>query len=263
MTQKKAYMLAVKENMKKPGGVETGRNMTMVQEEVEKVWKMKVKEKEVWKGLKKIDQPQIAQFIWKIAHGRIKCGRFFRFIPQWTDKEFCKCGKTESVEHILFECEESHQEAVWLDVKEKWEKKTKLGFKQPKIGTLIALGAVKIESKKDRKRRKWERLYRVMVATASWSIWKMRNRRIFEGIQETEEAQRESWEKLMKDEGKVEKWKEKQDKNEGKVVDKKRSDKELQKAGRQVGSKPLNGTTATNGLGSVTECRSVHCRGQK
>ena len=97
--------------------------------------------------MKNIEQPQIADFIWKMIHNRIKSGEFFRFIPEWNDKEFCRCGATESIEHILTKCKESGQKELWTLIGKIWPKETKSKFKRPSIIDIMAIGNIKIKTR--------------------------------------------------------------------------------------------------------------------
>ena len=115
MTQKKAYELIIKEITESPGGLKTITNLEKVKE-------------------------QMKDFIWKIIHGRIKCGTFFRFIPGWQEKEFCACGASESIEHILLMCEESGQNELWKLMKDKLEKETGVRIGTITMGMIMGIG---------------------------------------------------------------------------------------------------------------------------
>jgi len=196
LNQNTAYKLALEENMKSPGGIITKVNMKLIKKDMEEEWEMKLTETNIWESLEKIEQPEIAQFIWKLIHGRIKCGKFFRFIPEWTDKEFCRCGETESMKHILIECKESGQEDLWEMIANLWKTKMKTTFRKPKIGTIMALGAIKMRKGEQQK----SNIYSTIIAITSWTIWKNRNKRIFEGEMETKDKQIETWKQAMRKE---------------------------------------------------------------
>jgi hypothetical protein len=204
LTQKTAYELALRENMTYPGGQATSENMDKIMHRIANKWDVKTSEYEIWKGLQKIEQPQIRDFIWKMIHGRIKCGPFFRFIPRWSDKEFCRCGKSETIEHILLRCEETGQKKLWEVIGKIWEETTKIKFERPEIGDVMGIGQIKIRTSMGESKGITE-LYKTIVTTAVWSIWKNRNKRIFEEELETEEMQIGTWREMIENETKIEK----------------------------------------------------------
>ena len=110
---------------------------------------------------------------------RLKCGSFFRFITGWQDKEFCPCGASESIEHILVLCKESGQEELWKIVKEKWEMETGIKLGTITMGMIMGIGCSEVEkSHKLESRSATDLLWKLIVLTA-WVIWKDRNERIF------------------------------------------------------------------------------------
>lgn len=101
MTQKLAYQMMLERNSVTPGGTITKTNIKKIKEKWRKKVRKIISEKQIWRGLSKIDNPKIAQFIWKMIHGRIKCGPFFRHIPMWREKEYCRCGKSETLKTYI------------------------------------------------------------------------------------------------------------------------------------------------------------------
>ena len=133
MTQKKAYEMVNNERGEKPGGLMTLSNLDKIKTVMAGICR-RIKEKEIWKGLEKMYSPQVAVFTWRMIHGRVKCGSFFRHIPNWQEKEFCSCGASESIEHILVLCEKSGQQELWKLVGEKWKQETGLEMGGMNIG---------------------------------------------------------------------------------------------------------------------------------
>ena len=185
------------------GGLKTKENLGKIKEKLEQKWGILNNEKEIWRSLKNIEQPQIADFIWKMIHNRIKCGAFFRFILQWSDKEFCRCGATESIGHILTKCRVNGQKNLWKLIGKRWEKETKSKFKRSDMIDIMAIGSIRTKTGKMKEKRSAD-LYRTLVTTASWTIWKNRNRRILDEILEDGALQIKTWTKYITEEIKQE-----------------------------------------------------------
>jgi len=53
---------------------------------------------------KRIIPPKISDFLWKLNHNRHKVGTWFLKIKGWENRAYCKCGKLETMDHIIMEC---------------------------------------------------------------------------------------------------------------------------------------------------------------
>jgi endonuclease/exonuclease/phosphatase family metal-dependent hydrolase len=204
ITQKTAYKLILNKNAEKPGGPQTWRRIKMIKETLSNKWNIKTEEAEIWKDLKNIKNNKLQEFIWKIIHNRIKCGEFFKHIPNWEEKQFCQCGKVESIEHILLECEETEQKDLWIEVEKIWTKITELDWEKPTIGEVMGLGSIKLESNKVKDKKLTTEILITIISTAIWSIWKNRNERIFGNKAETKWKQIESWKECLRREIRIE-----------------------------------------------------------
>lgn len=212
MTQKKAYDLIIKKKSEKPGGLRTITNMEKIKETMIQRRK-RVTEKEIWKSLKKIDNPNIADFIWKIIHGRIKCGPFFRNIPNWQEKEFCTCGASETIEHIIFSCKESGQEELWKIVEEQLMLETGTRMGEMHIGVLMGTGMLEAERSKKITHKAATDLLRKIICITTWVIWKERNDRVFNEKEVSKDRLKKKWEEEVRKEIRIdlwEKWNEKE-----------------------------------------------------
>ena len=166
----------------------------------------KIKEKEIWKGLEKMYSPQIADFTWRMIHGRVKCGPFFRHIPNWQEKEFCSCGASESIEHILVLCEESGQQELWNLVGEKWRQETGLVMGDMNIGTIMGAGTLEVDDLQGEVKKPATDLLRKLIALTSWVIWKERNHRIFNEREMLPQRLLTRWTKEVRREIKIYLW---------------------------------------------------------
>ena len=205
MTQKKAYELILRETTENPGGLKTITNLEKIKEQMAEHNK-KITDKEIWKSLTRIYSPQTTDFIWKIIHGRLKCGSFFRFIPGWQDKEFCPCGASESIEHILLLCNESGQEELWKIVKEKWEMETRLKLGTITMGMIMGIGCYEVEKSHKIQNRQATDLLRKLIVLTAWVIWKDRNERIFSEKPWNSRKMKIRWLKEIRKEMKIDLW---------------------------------------------------------
>ncbi|TBU21071.1 hypothetical protein BD311DRAFT_605312, partial [Dichomitus squalens] len=104
LNQKLAYQILIHKKVPKPGSCSdtTRNNIEYTKDEVERVTGIRPTEKQIWKGIsKKPIQRKKTDFLWKLLHDRVRCGKYFKHIPGWEDKQYCQCGEIENPEHIL------------------------------------------------------------------------------------------------------------------------------------------------------------------
>ena len=212
MTQKKAYELIIAQRNEHPGGMKTVENIQKIKEAMERI-NGRISVREIWRGLKKIYSPQTADFLWKMIHGRIKCGPFFRFIPNWQEKEFCSCGASETIAHILLMCKDSGQEEVWKIVKKKWKQETGDKINRVNIGIIMGIGSIKVKRTKYLNETLSTKLMKKLVTLTTWVIWKERNDRIFNEKDMSPERLKTKWFKEMRKEIRIDLWEKRQDKD--------------------------------------------------
>ncbi|KAJ7762258.1 hypothetical protein B0H16DRAFT_1661894 [Mycena metata] len=139
-----------------------------------------IRERRMKTKLKKRDKDlsrQIRSFLWTTAHEAYK------------ERSICQhCGKIDSMEHILSQCEIPGQSEVWALAKELW---TKRNPDWPWLG----LGpASRMQT------GRWDtRLYRILVTESAYLIWKLRGERIIQngGKAPTEMEIHNRWVKTM------------------------------------------------------------------
>jgi len=183
LTQKRAYKLIIKGSDKGQLTNRALQNIEDAQDEIERITDLRPSQGTLWLGLQKNNngiQNKVKDFIWKIIHARIKCGSFFQYIPGLEERQFCTCGQVESIDHILLYCEESGIKELWLDMGLMWNQITKETWIQPTIGIIRGLGALLFETDDNKTKMEDTLLYRTIVSETCWTIWKMRNKKIFE-----------------------------------------------------------------------------------
>lgn len=186
MTQKLAYEI-IKERTDKPPmkyNARTRHNIENIQDEIERECGERPSTTNIWKGLYKDPlQNQISDFLWKYINERIRCGQYFRFIPNWEEKQYCTCGDIESPDHILLHCSESGIQELWEYIEYIWKKTTdRSAWVKPTAGIIGGINLMKVKDTKNGKQKSNQALtrrYKIMVSEAIWIVWKERNNRIF------------------------------------------------------------------------------------
>jgi len=201
LTQAQAYKLIISQKETTPGGQKTKERIEYIKTEIEKKWKMRPTEEMIWKGIYNNDtNRKISDFIWKVTHNRIKCGSFFNQIPNWEEKQYCyRCKQIESVSHILLECKENHQEAIWEKTKILMKDLGEKEWNKPDISTVIAIGAVQINSKCNKEKAIRQRRLRTVISETVWTIWKLRNREIFDEVKMNKDAWTSEWKRNIRE----------------------------------------------------------------
>src|SRR5215472_14706539 len=90
----------------------------------------------------------ILDFLWKLMHDLLKIGDHWKRIAGYTQRAECKvCGKNETMEHILWECEIEGREETWEQAKRIWNETTpeKDKWIEPNMAMLRGLHKVKIK----------------------------------------------------------------------------------------------------------------------
>jgi len=208
LTQKTAYKNIIELKKVQIGATSNGtvnRNLQMAQSSLRLANKTSPRHKTLWKGMKdEAFSPQFRAFLWKAINGKIKVGKFFRFIPGWSEKEFCTCGATESLEHIFLNCQDNGCRQLWNHVKLVWEQSctSNQQWIEPDMGLIYGLGSFKFVEELEAEDEDEEVIkghlsykYKSFIADAVWTLWKARNARVFNhpNINTTKEELIEKW----------------------------------------------------------------------
>ena len=102
LTQADAYKLIVRGKAKGPGKKTTQSNMKDAQEEIERETGFRPLPATIWNNMTdKTIERKIGDFLWKLMHGRIRRGEYFKHIKNMEDEQFCPCGEIETIDHVL------------------------------------------------------------------------------------------------------------------------------------------------------------------
>ncbi|KAI1782545.1 ribonuclease H-like domain-containing protein, partial [Ganoderma leucocontextum] len=143
LTQKQAYQLILRSRNRKPGQCSdtTHINISDAQDELERISTIRPTEEQIWKGLHKNPiKRNKTDFIWKLIHGRLRCGKYFSTIPSLRERQYCRCGEIESYDHMLVRCQAADQ--LYKAIESIWTKASNIPWNKPTIGIIRGLGAV-------------------------------------------------------------------------------------------------------------------------
>ena len=127
-------------------------------------------------------EPKIKDLLWKMNHCRVRCGTYFTHIPGMEEKQYCECGQIETIDHILFQCENNATQNLWQRVKNLWNREHEEEMIEMSPGIVRGILSIKLKNGEAYNKGKTE-LFRELVTQTIWTVWKVRNHRIFEGEQ--------------------------------------------------------------------------------
>ncbi|KAH9839780.1 uncharacterized protein C8Q71DRAFT_703029 [Rhodofomes roseus] len=136
---------------------------------------------DVWLSLRTKDiRLPIRDFLWKSLHNAFRCGSFWENIPNYEDRAMCQyCGTTESMSHILVECNAPGQDEIWQMAGKLWSRKQAL-WEKPNLDEILGSNLRRWLSVKKKRRLFVERLWRILISEAAYMIWCLRCERSIE-----------------------------------------------------------------------------------
>ena len=201
LTQKVAYANIRQKIQSEPGKGKIDHIIQDIKEEINRIQGEYPQTEAIWKRINSPNIPnKVTDFIWKLIHNKIRCGKYFRHIPGWQDKQICVCGELEEPQHILLECQQRHQQEIWNRAKEIWEKtEPNDTIPDPSMGLIRGFALVKKGTSRKTQRYK-TRKYQILMAQAIWTIWKLRCESIFEERIITKEEYKNRYEAAIRTE---------------------------------------------------------------
>ncbi|KAG9035524.1 hypothetical protein FS837_001895 [Tulasnella sp. UAMH 9824] len=105
---------------------------------------------------------------------------FSKWGPEWEDLQYCECGAVESMEHILTQCDHGvWRRNLWAEMSDLLRGSTLIPremCRPPTFAEIMGVGAVRLNN------RVATRLWATIVSETAFTIWKLRNRRRFDGL---------------------------------------------------------------------------------
>ncbi|KAH7870269.1 uncharacterized protein C8R40DRAFT_1057348 [Lentinula edodes] len=136
----------------------------------------------IWKSTRHKDLgKKIRAFLWMLLHSGYKIGEYWEKIPGFESRATCThCNTSESMEHILIDCQAPGQKEVWELTKRLWEK-TGVTWKGIEFGNILSCGLADFKDAKGKRKPEVSRLFRILISESSYLIWKLRCERVIGG----------------------------------------------------------------------------------
>ncbi|KAI0716316.1 hypothetical protein C8Q76DRAFT_723701 [Earliella scabrosa] len=135
----------------------------------------------LWKAVRGKDVPrQLRDFYWLAMHQAHRVGKYWTNIPGYEQRADCSvCGVTDSMEHILTECQAPGQGRVWQRAYEIMSAK---GRPLPVVtlGLALAGPSVRLRDADGKEDRGASRLARIVITEATHLIWRLRCERVIQ-----------------------------------------------------------------------------------
>ncbi|VDC00654.1 unnamed protein product [Peniophora sp. CBMAI 1063] len=139
--------------------------------------------RQVWKSLRHKDSSRkIHDFLFHCMHNAYYVGAYWDNIPNYTHLGICtKCGVTDSLEHILCECDSPGQKLIWRLAKDLLARKIS-NTPDPSLGTLLGLHLLIIKAKTNFSDDGAKRLFHIVYGESAQLIWAIRCRRVIDEL---------------------------------------------------------------------------------
>ncbi|KAF9033631.1 hypothetical protein BJ165DRAFT_1328275, partial [Panaeolus papilionaceus] len=132
-------------------------------------------DKTIWESLRNRDiSKKIRAFMWTAMHDGHRIGEYWDNKRNYEHRGKCRpCDTTETLEHILTECQCSGQEKAWKLARETIQK-LQPDWHTPTLGQMLGQGYYPINRKRTKKQRATERMITIITTETMHLIWKLR-----------------------------------------------------------------------------------------
>ena len=138
----------------------------------------------------------VQTFLYKAMHGAFRIGKFWDDIPQYAHRANCaKCNESpESLEHILFDCENATIATIWKLAEQTWP--TSFGqWPDIQLGLVLGCGSIALPDQDDETmiRTGPSRLLRILISESAHLIWALRCEHTIQGLNHSIDAIKSRW----------------------------------------------------------------------
>jgi len=180
----------------------------MTRDTIERTNKTKEMDTEIWTSMRnKILRPRVQQILYKTMHKAYMVGEKWTGIPNFKHQARCqKCRRTESMEHILLECNHNAHKIIWEEAKNLWPHGQQ-DWPRLSLGTILGVGCIKVQTIRRPNRNNQQatqpgnkgktRLLRILIAKASHLIWVLRCERSIQKKKHSIHEIKVRWKKVI------------------------------------------------------------------
>jgi ribonuclease HI len=144
----------------------------------------------IWKDLKQTKAIHRTQreFLFKSIKNVLRVGSYWTHIPNHEQRAVCHtCNKTETMEHILTECQAPGQTEIWEEIGRIWELRQKTWTK-PAYREILGCASTRLVNQENKTNTGLTRLYKILISEAAYKIWSIRCKRVI-----THDNERSKW----------------------------------------------------------------------
>ncbi|KAG2037250.1 hypothetical protein BDR03DRAFT_1051385, partial [Suillus americanus] len=163
----------------------------------------------LWLGRRNTDLSKKFQiFIYRALHNSLKIGDFWSNIPHLEHRSRCPTCRdaTESLEHILTECDSPPQKLIWRLAKQIWPHND-TPWPDTSLGTILGCGSIKTpeetcqgnrgRTKPTNSMQGKSRLLRIIISEPAYLIWVLRCERVIQGTSHNNENIIKRWHRAI------------------------------------------------------------------
>ncbi|KAL1688071.1 hypothetical protein GGG16DRAFT_60724 [Schizophyllum commune] len=185
MTQRKAYREILSANRPEVRK-QTQPQLRKARLAAKRMNKKAPDDKRIWRAMMSKDhRKKVRQFKYRVMHDSIRCGNYWKHIPECGQRAICAHCSTEerqvveSASHILTECEAPGRETIWKSVKEICKKRN-IPWKGARMGMILASDLAEYTDAEGKAKHGDNRLYRILMGEGMYLIWLLRNERVIQ-----------------------------------------------------------------------------------
>ena len=155
--------------------VATNRSKEKIKIATKEIFEETPTDEAIWKSMRHKDiTRKIRDFLWKHAHGIYRLGAFWTHIPGCENRAECPmCGKYDTFEHIITECDSTERKTVWDQANRLWKRRYDEDLHASE-GAVLGGGLANFRKDDGKPDAAKNRLYRILITESAHLIWVLR-----------------------------------------------------------------------------------------